>query len=215
MDDLTSALGLVTRSVETVDVDGRPSRRSVLTRVFPTDAADLWDAVTNPERVPRWFLPLTGDLRLGGRYQLEGNAGGEVLTCEPPHLLRLTWEFGGGEPTWVRVSLTEHPDGTRLELEHSGHVPEEMWEQFGPSATGLGWDLALLGLGLHVDSGEALDMAEVGEWMQSPHGLAFLEGSAASWRDADVADGTDPEAAVARTARTIAVYTGQAEPPQP
>ena len=34
------------------------------------DAAidDVWDACTNPERIPRWFLPVSGDLRLGGRY---------------------------------------------------------------------------------------------------------------------------------------------------
>ena len=44
----------------------------------------MWDAVTSAERIPRWFLPISGDLRLGGRYQLEGNAGGEVLECAPP-----------------------------------------------------------------------------------------------------------------------------------
>ena len=44
----------------------------------------MWDACTDPERIGRWFLPVSGDLRLGGRYQLEGNAGGEILRCEPP-----------------------------------------------------------------------------------------------------------------------------------
>ena len=31
--------------------------------------------------------PISGDLRLGGRYQLQGNAGGEILVCEPPQHL--------------------------------------------------------------------------------------------------------------------------------
>src|SRR5882724_8555264 len=29
-----------------------------------------WDAMTNAERIPRWFLPISADLRLSGRYQL-------------------------------------------------------------------------------------------------------------------------------------------------
>ncbi|WP_308168107.1 hypothetical protein [Nonomuraea sp. NEAU-A123] len=44
----------------------------------------MWDACTSAEHIPRWFLPIEGDLRAGGCYRLEGNAGGEVLACEPP-----------------------------------------------------------------------------------------------------------------------------------
>ena len=33
-----------------------------------------------PDRIPRWIGgAVTGDLRLGGRYQIEGNASGEIL----------------------------------------------------------------------------------------------------------------------------------------
>jgi hypothetical protein len=46
---------------------------------------DLWDACTNPKRIPRWFLPVSGDLRVGGRYQLEGNASGTIERCDPPN----------------------------------------------------------------------------------------------------------------------------------
>ena len=38
---------------------------------------------------------------------------------------------------------------TRLTLEHIAHEDEEglkFWDQFGPGAVGVGWDLALLGL---------------------------------------------------------------------
>ena len=76
--------GEVTRSVSTVELDGAPARRSVVSRLYATGIDDLWDAMTNPERIPRWFLPVTGDLRLGGTYQLEGNAGGRIEECEPP-----------------------------------------------------------------------------------------------------------------------------------
>lgn len=36
-------------------------------------------------------MPVSGELRVGGAFQLEGNAGGEILACEPPNLVRLTW----------------------------------------------------------------------------------------------------------------------------
>ena len=51
----------------------------VLRRTYDAAIEDVWDACTNPERIGRWFLPVTGDLRTGGRYQLEGNAG--VRSC--------------------------------------------------------------------------------------------------------------------------------------
>jgi hypothetical protein len=50
---------------------------------------DVWDAITSAERIPRRFLPVSGDLRLG-RYQLQGNAGGEITGCNPPRHLRLS-----------------------------------------------------------------------------------------------------------------------------
>jgi hypothetical protein len=32
-----------------------------------------------PRAHRRWFLPVTGDLRVGGRFQLEGNAGAAAI----------------------------------------------------------------------------------------------------------------------------------------
>ena len=55
---------------------------------------EVWDALTDPERIGRWFLPISGDYRLGGRYQFEGNAGGEILECERPRRLRVSWVYG-------------------------------------------------------------------------------------------------------------------------
>lgn len=214
MESVPGFLKLTTRSVSTVQVDGKPARRGVLSRRFDTDAADLWDAITTPERIPRWFLPISGDLRVGGRFQLEGNAGGTIEECEPPSRFRVTWVMGEGTLSWVTVTLAPEGEGTRLELEHLGHIPDELWARFGPSATGLGWDMALFGLDLHLETGAANDPAEAMAWMTSPNGLAFMQESAASWQAADVADGTAPHEAAARAARTIAVYTGQADPPQ-
>lgn len=213
MEGIPGVLKLAARVVSTVQVDGRPARRTVLSRRFPTDPADLWDAITTVERIPRWFLPISGELRVGGRYQLEGNAGGVIEECEPPTRFRVTWEMGEGMSSWVTVTLPPEGGGTRLEVEHVGYVPEELWAQFGPSATGLGWDMALFGLGRHVETGAVNDPGETGEtaaWMASPDGLVFLQESAAAWQAADVADGTPVDEAAAQARRTVAVYTGQA-----
>ena len=90
--------------------------------MYDTPPEDLWDACTNPERISRWFLPISGDLRPGGRYEFEGNASGTIERCEPPNSLSATWEYGG-QTSWVLLCLTREPDGgTRFALEHLAHV---------------------------------------------------------------------------------------------
>src|SRR5215472_7369827 len=113
IDPLTAA-GLVTRVVRSGTRDGAPTKIAIASRVYQTGQADLWDALTNADRIPRWFLPVSGDLRVGGRYQLEGNAGGVVERCKEPESFSVTWEFGG-MLTWLEVTLT--PDGGRTTLE--------------------------------------------------------------------------------------------------
>ena len=86
-------LGFASRVVNDAQRDGQPARVVSGARTFAADAENIWDAVTNPERLDRWFLPVTGDLELSGRYQLEGNAGGEITRCEPCETLELTWDI--------------------------------------------------------------------------------------------------------------------------
>ncbi|PKW17863.1 SRPBCC domain-containing protein [Saccharopolyspora spinosa] len=64
---------------------------------------------------------MSGDLREGGHYGLEGNANGEILRCEPPRLLGLQWiPPGGGRHDQVEIRLVpEGSDATLLELEHA------------------------------------------------------------------------------------------------
>ncbi len=94
--DIAALVGAVVRTVAKREHDGRPARVVIATASYDTDIDDLWDAITNAQRIPRWFLPVSGELRLGGRYQLQGNAGGVINECVPPRRLALTWEFGGG-----------------------------------------------------------------------------------------------------------------------
>ncbi|MBV9934392.1 MAG: SRPBCC family protein [Actinobacteria bacterium] len=209
--DVVQAVGAVTRAVEDVDRDGKACKVVVATRTYPTTIEDLWDAVTSLERIPRWFLPITGDLKVGGRYQFEGNAGGEILSCEPPHRFEVTWEFAD-QLSWLAIELRACADGasTELELRHTA-APDEFWEQFGPGAVGLGWDGALIGLDLHVERGAAVDRAEAQAWMGSANYREFMTAASAGWRDASLAAGTDPAAAEAAWERVTEAYTATPE----
>lgn len=208
--DVAGHVGAVTRKVEEVERDGRPAKVVVATRTYPTSIDDLWDAITTVERIPRWFLPITGDLRLGGRFQLEGNAGGEILACDPPRSFEISWEFGG-EVSWVTVELTEAGGSTELELRHTAHVPDDLWDQYGPGAVGLGWDGGLLGLDLHIVSGAAVERSEVAAWMGSPNYREFMAAASAEWRDASIVAGTAPASADGACERVTAAYTASPE----
>ena len=207
--DVASYIGAMTREVQGRDYEGKPARVVIAARNYDTTIDDLWDALTSAERIPRWFLPITGDLKLGGRYQLVGNAGGTITACEPPRRLSVTWEFGG-QTTWVNVGLAADGAGTHLELEHIAHIsdPDEFWDQFGPGAVGVGWDLALVGLGLHLASGAAVDKAEFEVWSTSAGGKEFAAQSSDGWRRASIAFGTDAAAAEAAAAQTTKFYQG-------
>lgn len=210
--DVTTIIEATTREVTSREHAGRAARVVRVSRTYDTSIADLWDAVTNAERIPRWFLPVSGDLRLGGRYQLVGNASGTITGCEPPRRLALTWEFGG-DTSWVEVYLSEESEErTRLSLEHIAHVGDDRWNEYGPGAVGVGWDLGLLGLGAHVSSGGSADPQEVMAWSASAEGKEFITRSSAGWEQASIAAGTEPLAATAAAARTTAFYTGEGAP---
>jgi uncharacterized protein YndB with AHSA1/START domain len=204
-------VGAVVREVASCEHQGKPARLVIAGRNYDTDIDDLWDALTNAERIPRWFLPISGELRLGGRYQFQGNAGGEITGCEPPRRLSVTWEFGGGV-SWLTVTLKDDPKGgTNLQLEHMAHVEGDFWDRFGPGAVGVGWDLGLMGLANHLASGAAVDPAAAFAWQASAEGKAFMRESSEAWGQASVAAGTDEAAARAAAARTTAFYTGEPE----
>ncbi|MCH1884016.1 SRPBCC family protein [Agrococcus sp. ARC_14] len=216
MMDVLGQLGAVSRGVRSEVIDGEPSSVQTLEQTYPSPMTDVWDAVTSAERIARWFMPVTGDLQLGGTYQLEGNAGGTVLECEPPAgeaaRFRVTWEFGGGV-TWLTVRLAPEGEGTRLELEHvarDADVPVEMSAMFGPGATGVGWDGGLLGLSQHLttDPDAAMAPEELEAWARSEEGTAFYRGSADAWGQASIDAGADPEQAKAQADATFGFYTG-------
>jgi uncharacterized protein YndB with AHSA1/START domain len=159
----------------------------LMRRSYGAAIEDVWSAVTDLERMRRWFLPVSGDLRVGGTFQLHGNAGGEILTCEPPTLLRVTF---GGPTSVVELRLSPNGDETVLELEHV--VPFEIAQSAaGALYVGPGWDGALMGLDLYLrgeapaDPAAAANSLEVQEFSkQSLHlWIAAVESSGTAGAD--------------------------------
>jgi uncharacterized protein YndB with AHSA1/START domain len=183
MIDIPSQLASIYREVGDRPLEGGDAVGVLLRRSYAAEVEDVWDAVTDPERMKRWFLPVTGDLRMGGSFQLVGNASGEILTCEPPRLLRVTF---GGPTSIVELRLSPDGDETVLELEHT--VPKAI-AQSGAGAlyVGPGWDGALMGLDLYL-RGEAPDDPVAAA--SSPEVQEFSKGSVHAWTATVESSGT-------------------------
>jgi len=213
MIDVKEQINAVRRRVGDRVMEAGEARTVTVSQTYDAELEDVWDAITSPERISRWFLPVSGDLRLGGRYAIEGNASGTIERCDPPKGFFATWEHGG-DTSWIEVSLSPAGDGrTVFQLEHIAHIDDERWTEFGPGAVGIGWDMGLIGLYVHLTGGKGLTPEEGAAWAGSDDGRAFMADSNERWREADVASGTDPDDAKARADRTLAAYTG-APPPE-
>lgn len=208
---LNDALGASFREVGRSERDGRPTHIVRASRHYATTPGDLWSALSDKERLQRWFAKVSGDFKQGGRFSIEGNANGEIVACEPHRLLALTWEFGGNT-SWVCVTIEESGEGSLLTLEHelpTDGKSQAHWDQYGPGATGVGWELAMLGLDMHI-SGDGSSTIEAGEtWAGTATGKATLRRWAETWGKAHAETGTDAQIAMETAENTAAFYTGE------
>ena len=205
MIDIPVQLNAIHREVGTRSADSGEVVSVLLRREYDAPPADVWEAVTNPDRMKRWFMPISGDLREGGDFQLEGNAGGRILRCDPPRLLRTTF---GGETSLVELRLTEAGDGsTTLELEHT--VPlEYAGSGAGALYVGPGWDGAVMALGLFL-AGEVIGDPVAAA--SSPEAQEFSRQSVHAWTSAIEASGTaGPEELAAAVEASMAQFAPDA-----
>ena len=102
---------------------------------YDTDVDDLWQALTDPARLARWYGQVAGDLRPGGEFRLyiepnDLDSTGRVEACEPPRRLLVTtketdesWRKGNGAPPFDQITeatLTADGDQTILVIEVRG-----------------------------------------------------------------------------------------------
>ena len=117
----------------------------------------VWQVVTEPEHVGRWFSDSAEiDLRPGGEAALtwdeHGTAQARVERVEPPHFFSFRWarpvgaEPRKGNSTLVELRLSAEGDGTRLRVVESGfrelEWSEEKKSRYAEENT-KGWKLEL------------------------------------------------------------------------
>jgi uncharacterized protein YndB with AHSA1/START domain len=128
------------------------ARVAVFTRTYETTVEDLWDACTNPERLRRWYVPVTGDLRIGGSFQQVNMGSGTILECDAPRWLKLSLG-GGADEIELRLSPGPADGTTTLELQHATtldthNIGGQMYDAI--FCTGGGYYPRLLALDLHL-----------------------------------------------------------------
>jgi len=95
-------------------------------RRYRTDPDDLWQAITDTDRLARWFGRLdepaprqVGDafrVHLGGDDN--DRADGVITACRQPEHLAYEWRWQGERPSRVDVALAPDGDHTNLLLTH-------------------------------------------------------------------------------------------------
>ena len=107
-------LGTITRSGDDAEV--------VFDRVYDTDAADLWETLTDPERLARWFARVDGDLREGGRFTIHFDDDDvpecRITSCDAPRGYRWEWSHAT-HTSLVTVAVEPAGEGARLHLTHT------------------------------------------------------------------------------------------------
>lgn len=99
-------------------------------RVLTATIERVYAAWTEPGLLTRWYCPnpsldlqVDADVRVGGDYVVTMGpyvVRGRYTEVDPPKLLGFTWQWDHeGEPSQVRVELTEVDGGTRLLLTHT------------------------------------------------------------------------------------------------
>jgi hypothetical protein len=115
-----------------------------------------------------------------------------------------------GDESWVQAHLSSSPDGgTLLKVEHvlSRSLFDRLyWSWYGAGATGVGWELWLLGLDQYVASGAAIT-DELERWRLTDEGKGYLQQATRDWARAEIVHGEREAKAMKRAARACTFYS--------
>jgi uncharacterized protein YndB with AHSA1/START domain len=122
---------------------------------YETDVDDLWSAITDPERLARWIVEVSGDLHVGGEFNASFTSSwegvGRVDVCERPHRLLVTMSPGTADETVIEAELHGDGDKTLLVIEERG-LPLDVYADHGA-----GWQAHIDDLTAHLAGRETRD----------------------------------------------------------
>lgn len=103
---------------------------------FDVDMDEVWAALTDPQRLARWYGDVEGELKAGGEFHCRVFASGwqgtsRVTVCDPPRRFALvSKESGDLNESAVEVTLTADEGKTTIVYEHRG-IPLELLFAYG------------------------------------------------------------------------------------
>ena len=106
-------------------IDSGEARVAVFERVYDAAIEDVWDACTDPDRLRRWYMPVSGDLRVGGSFEQASMGSGKIVRCVPPRHLKVSLGDEGQDEIDLRLS-TRSDGSTALELQHATTLDEHL-----------------------------------------------------------------------------------------
>ena len=144
---------------------------------YATDTDDLWSAITDPDRLGRWFGQVDGELSQGGEFRVQipdaGERTGRVETRERPQRLVVatretdgSYRRGQGVPPFDAVwdiTLTADGDGTILVIEVKG-MPRDKIAFYGA-----GWQIHAENLAAYLAGREPDDIEARWEALVPPY----------------------------------------------
>ena len=211
--DVGRMVGAVSRVVGTREIDGRPARVVVARRRYAGAIDEVWDALTNAERIPRWFLPVSGELAarrtlpVPGQRRRRDHARAIRRGCSPSP------GRCGGQASWLTVRARA---GRRRRPTSSSSTSRTSTTRSGISSgrrrrRRLGHGADGPGRAPHRNAG-GRSGARRGVGRVRRTARRSRTACSESWADASIAAGTPADAARAAAGRTTAFYTG-APPP--
>lgn len=119
MSDLDTILRRTERSLGRRQIQAGHALMVVMGRDIGHPVGEVWSALAEPAQLGEWMAVPEGDLRRGGAYSLPDGSHGEILRCDPPRLLTLSWNREGTSPAELELRLTAEESTTRIELRYA------------------------------------------------------------------------------------------------
>ena len=118
-----------------------------LQRQYRASVAELWNALTTPDRIARWYGTIIGPVPRAVGDEFRVDIGGGMIRravlerCEAPNALVYTWWSGDDDPGLVQLQLESlGDDETSLRVQHDRLRPHRMIGYGG------GWEHNLVAL---------------------------------------------------------------------